>query len=92
MAARRSLNGGKEAFTPYMDVPQGTLSCAKRNSPCMASECNEFVSAGGHVPPKQLKQKADKKVGKPFGRLEAARRVKAMDGLNQTFCGFIKLL
>jgi hypothetical protein len=22
------------------------------------SQCNEFVSAGGHVPPKQLKQKA----------------------------------
>ncbi len=40
------------------------------------------------VPPSPTGSGAvDKKTGKPFGRLQAARRVRGMDAPNQAFCG-----
>ena len=60
------------------------MNMSVKSGEAQTPEYHELVSVGGYAPPKRFKQKVDKKAGEPFGRLQAARRVKAMDGLNQS--------
>jgi hypothetical protein len=57
-------------------------SARKRRRTCAAeaTEAKDRKSFANQT--KRLR--ADKKAGEPFGRLQAARRVKVMDGLNQS--------